>query len=272
MDNLNKQQVILIALLVAIVTSITTGIVTVSLSDQSSSGVSQTIYRVVEKTIANVTPADSPVRKIVEKEDNPKISATLSITEIAEKNGKNLVRIFAGLRGSGEKRFVGVGIALTSKGFILGSGLPLEWENSNFWALNSLDQEIPISVKKNLSVGALPVFSVNDNKDISKLTPETLGSISSLKLGSSAISFGGKEKDNVVSTGIVTEFENLEGNTSTSTTNIAITDMKISSRYTGFLLINTLGNIIGFALPLEENRPAKFIDAGLVRKEIESIQ
>ena len=54
MEQLTKQQIVLVTLLVGFVTSITTGIVTVSLMNQSPKGVSQTITQVVERTIERV--------------------------------------------------------------------------------------------------------------------------------------------------------------------------------------------------------------------------
>lgn len=60
MEELNKNQLILLALLVSFVTSMATGIVTVSLMEDSPDGVQQTIYRVVEKTVERVTQTEEP--------------------------------------------------------------------------------------------------------------------------------------------------------------------------------------------------------------------
>lgn len=59
MDDLNKNQIILLTLLVSFVTSIATGIVTVTLMDQSPQGVTNTINQVVERTIERVVPGET---------------------------------------------------------------------------------------------------------------------------------------------------------------------------------------------------------------------
>ena len=52
--NLNTQQLVLLCLLVAFVTSIATGITVVSLMDQGQTPVTQTVNRIVERTIERV--------------------------------------------------------------------------------------------------------------------------------------------------------------------------------------------------------------------------
>ncbi len=64
-EQLNKSQIILLALLVSFVTSIATGIVTVTLMDQAPEGVTRTITHVVERTVDTVKPGTTQVATVV---------------------------------------------------------------------------------------------------------------------------------------------------------------------------------------------------------------
>lgn len=93
-EELNKFQLVLLALLVSFVTSIATGIVTVTLLAQAPPGVTSTINRVVERTIQTIVPSATSTRAsstqtVIVKEDD---LLTGSITSALAKTG----RVFGG--------------------------------------------------------------------------------------------------------------------------------------------------------------------------------
>ena len=75
--DLNKTQLILLALLLSFVTSIATGIVTVTLMQQAPTAVTQPINRIVQQTIEKVVPDYSPAttETVVVKEDDLVVDA-----------------------------------------------------------------------------------------------------------------------------------------------------------------------------------------------------
>ena len=115
MEQLNKQQIILLALLVSFVSSIATGIVVVSIMEQNSQPtITQTINRVVERTIERAVAPDvqgqSTVREtLIVREDEAVVNAI-------EKASRSVVRIFYSY--GGEQRFAGLGIIISSSGII----------------------------------------------------------------------------------------------------------------------------------------------------------
>lgn len=68
--DLNKRQLILLALLISFVVSIATGIVTVSLMQQMPKSVPQTINRVIQQTIEKVTTVQVPAPAVKDNSKN----------------------------------------------------------------------------------------------------------------------------------------------------------------------------------------------------------
>jgi len=93
LNDLNKQQLILLALLVSFITSIATGIVTVTLMDQAPPGVTQTINRVVEKTVQVIAPPGSSENKNQIVTETVVVKEEDYIVDAAQKNKGNVIRV-----------------------------------------------------------------------------------------------------------------------------------------------------------------------------------
>ena len=124
MEKLTKQQIVLLTLLVSFITSIATGIVTVALMDQAPAGVTQTINRVVERTIEKVVtePAKNNNSAAVVTRETIVVKEDDKIVESVEKNKNSIVRVYANTRNAGDVRdriFIGLGTIVSKEGLIV---------------------------------------------------------------------------------------------------------------------------------------------------------
>ena len=73
--DLNKPQLIMLALLLSFVTSIATGIVTVTLMQQAPASVTLPINRIVRQTVEKIVPGENKVQTVVVKEEDLVVDA-----------------------------------------------------------------------------------------------------------------------------------------------------------------------------------------------------
>ena len=92
LEELNKTQIVLLTLLVSFVTSIATGIVTVTLLDQAPPAVTQTINRIVERTVERVVPASPSGPSVITtvKETTIVVKEEDLITESIDRNKRKM--------------------------------------------------------------------------------------------------------------------------------------------------------------------------------------
>ena len=269
MEDISKQQVILISLLVAIVTAVATSIATVSLTNESSTP-QQTIYRVIEQSIQKV--ADLPaVTKNSDIPVTPKGPSILSPADIASKVAPSVVRIY---KKEGDKReFVALGVASGSKGGVIDSTrLVPHVEGTLYFAISNNNKEIPVTYTQGDIQDVFSFFVLNyEAGEKNKIPAINLSNISGVKLGSNVVAFGGKEAGDVISNGIVTEIRSIGSNAS-STKDILVTDMALSSTISGFLLFDTLGNLIAFEKGLDEvDKTPFFINASILKTDLAKV-
>ncbi len=271
MEHITRQQTILIAILVAIVTSFATAITVVSLTDETGSP-TQTIYRVIETTIekvADISTSDTVTAPVKETPKNPSVIAP---TDIAQIGAKSLVRIYDTTGGT--RQFAALGVAVGTKDGLLASTLLVaHTDSSSYVAVLPDGSEVVAAFVKANVAGSYSYFTLSYAASVkSKVPTLDLKSMSALRLGSNVIAVGGKESGNVVSTGIVAELRTQEGESSTSTPSIIVTDMALTSNYSGFLLFDTAGNLVALEQGVDKaGGDHLFLNAAVIKTALGSL-
>lgn len=137
--DLNKSQLILLALLLSFVTSIATGITTVTLMDQAPASVTVPINRIVRETVEKVVPVESVVNPLTNEQEKliEELKAIKPLT----------VSLF--LKGEKEDKILGTGLFLGEDKIVIASVIPAPKEGEVY-----------------------VVKSILGEKKISKITPQ----------------------------------------------------------------------------------------------------
>jgi S1-C subfamily serine protease len=200
MEELTKQQMVLLTLLVSFVASIATSVSVVTLLNESPMTITQTVNRIVEKTIEKVVPAQMlpPPTPPPPPKEVPVVSEN-SLTERAvETNLSKVVVIREGeiSRGIGFSSS-GDALVVTDKN-TLGEGA----EYSAVFPDGKMYKAKKVYTDKNSDIA---VLLLRDEKDqIATSTPYVSFAASEPKLGAPVIALGGKEGATVYQ-GIVSE-------------------------------------------------------------------
>jgi hypothetical protein len=263
MESLNKHQIILLALLVAFVASIATGITVVSLLGQSPQPVSQTINRVVEKTIETIVPSQAPSSQeqktttVVVKDEDLTISAI-------DKNVKSIVRIYAPL-ADGTNSFISNGVVVSDAGYVITDKASLTQSG------------VVGSYSANLADGtkiSLEVVSSNEALGLTLMKPKlsadqkvTFSSVSwadseKVKLGQTIIALSLDTKK-VVSIGNVGSIDTKDNK------NISIVaDAKITNSVAGAMLFNLNGEVVGMHTSSEKQM---FMASNVIKEAVTAL-
>ncbi len=160
MEDLNKTQLVLLTLLVTFVTSISSSIITTALLAEAPVSVTQTINRVVERTIEKAVPVDSDQEPVLTDEDRDLLAAfqsaskaTVDVSQVGEDGKINPLSV--GVIFSGD------GLVVTSKGDITATS------TGNFVAVLSDDSTLPLSLVRVGEEDNIAVFQIS-----STTTPE----------------------------------------------------------------------------------------------------
>ncbi len=267
MENLSKQQLVLLALLVSFVTSIATGIVTVSLLDQAPKAVTQTINQVIEKTIERVVPSENTATVIREvKEIKVIVKEEEAIVKAIENISKSLVRISSIGPDTGSRYFVSLGLVISDDGLVI-------TDKSGISDAGAYDGDFSDGTKFELKLVARNenqkiayLKAVGSNIEKYQFTKAVLNSKDNLRLGQSVFSIGGINSNSLVR-GTLISLPKLQKEIS-----FIETDMRITDEFTGASLVNSIGEVIGMRTRISEiSAKNAFIPIGNINTQLSEI-
>ncbi|MFA6095171.1 MAG: trypsin-like peptidase domain-containing protein [Candidatus Paceibacterota bacterium] len=232
-EELNKSQIILLTLLVSFVTSIATGIVTVSLMERAPVGVTQTINRIVERTVERVVPGET--KSVTVMTENDQLVAAIDSVS------KSLVHITA----SSTDGIISNGIGFVfGKGVIAGDKTILGESRTYTGGFNNSTS----ATLSHTSADAIPaaLFAIESNSKI--IIPAVkIGKVDSLRLGQMVVTVGGDAGTKKISVGVINNI--VRDTTATSTPVISITTtIDPNDIVYGSPLVTLSGEVVGIAL------------------------
>ncbi len=239
MEDLTKTQIVLLCLLVSFVTSIGTGIITFSLLNEAPQVVSQTINRVVERTIEKVTPSSDNTQTIT-KETTVVVKEEDLVVDAISKNSKSVARIHAGAA------VASLGLVVGADGLIV-TGMKSYSRNVEYSALLSNGKDYPVAFAGVRS--GLVLFRLKDgipDEEKKTLVPAVFGNSDTLQLGQTVIAITGAERD-TVAVGRVTALRrdvSIQGSSGSLT--VIETDIPSKDPTPGAPLVSLSGQIVGF--------------------------
>lgn len=258
-ERLTKSQIVLLVLLVSFVTSIATGIVTVTLLEEAPPVVTQTINRIVEKTVERVVPGNTQTATVIETKKTIVVNEEDLITTAIEKNKDKIVKIY---RKTADKPiYVGVGV-LVSKSGIVAAATDASILNPNgvYIVILSNGEEAQGKVVKVKEESDKPttLLRLTFTKE-DKVVPRSIkyGDINSLKLGYTVLTLQEKERTSIA-LGIISGLDEKEtkikapeesGKESKTISVLQTIETNINSNKIekGGILINLFGDVIGIS-------------------------
>jgi hypothetical protein len=260
MEDLNKQQMVLLTLLVSFVTSIATGIITVALLAEAPPEVPQTVNRIIERTIERVVPDDTkdeqPTKiETITKEVTVTVKEDDLFTSAVEKNIGKIAKVYSGGVATGTRHIAIAtllsrdGVLIAERGSLLSEGVFLDKYLVTFADGTSGEAEIlGRETYKETNPEAIAFLKIVDPKGL----PDPVGWTGTLdaKLGQTVAVVGGSAGDEALKASISRLNRETVGIGTTSVQIIASaeTNPVLSNFYRGSAVFNLDGSIVGFVV------------------------
>jgi len=211
LEELTTHQIILLTLLVSFVTSIATGIVTVTLMDQAPPGVTNTINRVVERTVERVvSDTNGQAASVITKETTVVVKEEDLITSSIDKGVKSLVRIDAvGSTPEEKTRMVALGVFLSSNGLVVTDASKIQEKGIYMVRYGDARYETEVvATDEEKGIVILKIIQKDTEGKTLKFPVISFADMAALKLGQTLIGLSGDTK-NLVSMGVISAIEKI---------------------------------------------------------------
>ena len=238
-EELTKSQLLLLTILVTFVTSIATGILTVSLLDQAPPVVTQTVNRIVERTVKTVAPSlPATIVKTIAPAPTPPSGEDMVTSALAAQNTRTVLLYKTGQSTSTPATAVGTYLpsaraVVTAMTDALPKEAVIEFPNGS---------TEPVTLTRKSK--QLAIYGFSDSATLPKATNPKLVRSGNLKLGETVLAIRG---DGSATTGIVAQ----------------VTDKGIYTTLPsvggGVGVVNLSGNLVGIA---SGNKKGLFISTG----------
>ena len=240
-EQLSKTQIVLLTLLVAFVSSIATGIVTVSLVSQAPEGVTQTINRIVERTVEKVVT--EPAKSVAAVVSGNTSTETTVVVKEDDLTADSIAKVQASTvriveKGAAESFAYARGIIVDASGAIATDRSAID-PNLLSEAIFPSGARYPVTVRTPVPGSSIVILDPSFlGTTTPKISPVSFADMSKLRLGQSIVRVGGKSYD-VVSTGVIASLPN------TQTEGDHLIETTINSSISGSIIITLFGDVIG---------------------------
>jgi S1-C subfamily serine protease len=196
MEDLTKNQIILLTLLVSFVTSIATGVITTSLLSEAPQSVTQTINRVVERTIEKVAaPAASSTKPTTVKEVTI-VKEEDAIIGAVDKSAQAIVRIKSPVAQDGSQAFYALGVIVSKDGLVLSDKRGLI-AGGTYSVTLADGTSLSASLLETDDTDHLALFKISPDQAHTNNFRFVPVAANDLKLGQTVIAIEGREKNSI---------------------------------------------------------------------------
>lgn len=269
LEQLNKSQIVLLTLLVSFVTSIATGIVAVTLMEQAPPAITQTVNRIVERTVERVVPQEGQVAaastEVITVQESDRVADAVAKTVPVA------VRLFAPGKdtyGQPITLALGLGVVATQDGLIFADASMMS-DDAEVSVLRSDGIRVPAKVVgRDTATGIVRLQAASTTeteKDGKKemlpiaWTPATFVK-SEAQLGEKVVVIGGQSSLKIAD-GIVTA---LPAGGEGAEAHIIETSVAVDSYAVGSPLVTVHGEVLGIATAATRNTPGGFLASSFV--------